>query len=211
MILTRMFINARRRDARRLLASPQAMHAAVLAGFPPGADPGRVLWRLDGSVAHQVTLWIVSAEMPDLTHLEEQAGWPQRPTFRSTAYDGFLGALAAGQSWAFRVTVNPAHRARHEGRSQIFGHVTVAQQTQWLLERQERLGVSLVEGDAESFSLVGRDVKRFRRGGATVTLSTATFEGTLRVTDADKLRTGLVEGIGRGKAYGCGLLTLARP
>ena len=41
-----------------------------------------------------------------------------------------------------------------------------------------------------------------------VTLRQARFDGTLRVVDAAVLRTALVQGIGRGKAYGCGLLTL---
>ena len=34
MFLTKMPINPRRRGARNLLASPQALHAAVMAGFP---------------------------------------------------------------------------------------------------------------------------------------------------------------------------------
>ena len=44
-----------------------------------------------------------------------------------------------------------------------------------------------------------------------MTLGVATFEGVLEVTDPDALRRALTHGIGRGKAYGCGLMTLARP
>ncbi|MFE1130066.1 type I-E CRISPR-associated protein Cas6/Cse3/CasE [Streptomyces albidoflavus] len=43
-----------------------------------------------------------------------------------------------------------------------------------------------------------------------VHLRTATYDGLLDVTDPDALRQTLVEGIGHGRAYGCGLLTLAR-
>lgn len=211
MILSRMFINPQRRDARKLLSSPQAMHAAVLASFPPGSQPGRVLWRLDGTGSHQTSLLIVSPDLPDLTHLEEQAGWPLRPTGRSTVYDGFLDALRDGQTWAFRLTVNPTHRVTRGGKKQVLAHVTAAQQTQWLLARQEQLGVALAEGDDPSFSLQGREIKRFRRAGGMVTLGTATFGGALRVVDSEALRSALVEGVGRAKAYGCGLMTLARP
>lgn len=35
------------------------------------------------------------------------------------------------------------------------------------------------------------------------------FDGTAAVIDADLLRAKITEGIGRGKAYGCGLLTIA--
>ncbi|MDO0929777.1 MobF family relaxase [Streptomyces sp. TG1A-8] len=42
-----------------------------------------------------------------------------------------------------------------------------------------------------------------------VTVVTVTFEGRLEVTDPDALRRALTQGIGRARAYGCGLLTLA--
>ena len=212
MNLMRMYLNPQRRDARKLLSSPQAMHAAVLSGFPPETEQGRLLWRLDGASTPQTTLWIVSGQRPDLTHLEEQAGWPSRSTTRSENYDGLLAALAAGQTWGFRTTVNPTHRGTHNGRKQIFAHVTVEQQTRWLLERQDRIGAALVDQAGEqTFGLQSREMKKFRRGTGTVTLAYATFTGVLKVTDADRLRETLVDGLGRGKAYGCGLLTLARP
>lgn len=42
-----------------------------------------------------------------------------------------------------------------------------------------------------------------------LTFGTALFEGELEVTDPDLLRKGLETGIGPGKAFGCGLLSLA--
>ncbi|MFI6713611.1 type I-E CRISPR-associated protein Cas6/Cse3/CasE [Nonomuraea sp. NPDC050478] len=42
-----------------------------------------------------------------------------------------------------------------------------------------------------------------------VVLSTATFEGKLRVTDTAAFTERLLGGIGPAKSYGCGLLTLA--
>ncbi|WP_254667604.1 type I-E CRISPR-associated protein Cas6/Cse3/CasE [Streptomyces sp. SolWspMP-sol7th] len=35
------------------------------------------------------------------------------------------------------------------------------------------------------------------------------FDGTATIADAEQLRTALVHGIGPGKAYGCGLLSIA--
>ena len=58
---------------------------------------------------------------------------------------------------------------------------------------------------------VERGIAEFKRGERRVTLGVATFEGVLEVTDPDALRRALTHGIGRGKAYGCGLMTLARP
>ncbi|MEV5086000.1 type I-E CRISPR-associated protein Cas6/Cse3/CasE, partial [Streptomyces sp. NPDC056159] len=44
---------------------------------------------------------------------------------------------------------------------------------------------------------------------APVSLVTVTFDGRLEVTDPQLLRRALTQGIGKAKAYGCGLLTLA--
>lgn len=209
MILTRTTLNPQRQGARKLLGSPQAMHAAILSGFPPGAEPGRVLWRLDQGQGRHPVVYVVSAAAPDLAHVDEQAGWPSRRMAESVSYQPFLDGLASGQQWNFRITVNPTHRVSRGGRSQVLGHVTVAQQTGWLFERAEAMGVRFGESEEPTFTLVDREVVKFRRQAATVTLSRASFMGRLEVVEPDLLRQVLTQGVGRGKAYGCGLMTLA--
>ena len=219
MYLTQFEINGRRREARRLLGSPQAMHAAVMAAFPPGADAGRVLWRVDPGEHGVQTLYLVSREAPDLMHLVEQAGW-ETLTWRTADYDGLLGRLMSGQVWRFRLMANPTKAVRQDsevpggegGRSKRFAHVTAAQQLEWFLSRTVGWGFDVPEGsvDGEPAALVvAREIRTFQRKGRTVTVSTATFEGLLQVRDPDVLRMALTGGIGPAKAYGCGLLTLA--
>ncbi len=208
--LSRVVLNLQRRAGRGLLGSPQAMHAAVLAAFPgrlADRSEQRVLWRLDPA-PDAVHLFVVSPEEPDFTHMIEQAGWPTLPTWQTRAYRPFLDTLTAGQAWGFRLTANPTcSRPAKEGeRSQRYGHVTVAQQQQWLLTRAAGAGVHL---PGEGVVVREREVARFRRAGGQVTLARATFEGRLLVQDADALRRVLLEGLGPAKAYGCGLLTLA--
>ncbi|MFD2495077.1 type I-E CRISPR-associated protein Cas6/Cse3/CasE, partial [Amycolatopsis jiangsuensis] len=60
-------------------------------------------------------------------------------------------------------------------------------------------------------AVIDRQIRRFGRGGAQVTISTVTFEGHLQVLDTSVMQRSLTFGIGRAKSYGCGLLTLARP
>ncbi|KPI15681.1 CRISPR-associated protein, Cse3 family [Actinobacteria bacterium OK074] len=106
-------------------------------------------------------------------------------------------------------------------------HRTAAQQLHWLLSRADRLGFTIPRTEAAPTSadlgfdepgepapdvaLTARDVLRFRKhkGGREVVVATATFQGRLRVADTDVFRTTLLNGIGRSKAYGQGLLTLA--
>jgi CRISPR system Cascade subunit CasE len=212
--LTRFEINPVRRAARDLLASPQKLHAAVLAAFPESreqADEGRVLWRVDPG-AHDAVLYVVSPDKPDLTHLVETVG---RPTYgwQTRDYGPFLDRLAVGDRWAFRLLANPVHNVPVPGggRGRRVGHVTVDQQTEWFRRAADRHGFAVVDGSVGEPDLVlrSRRTLRFRRKDKLVTLSTALFEGALRVEDPAALRAALVGGVGPGKGYGCGLLTLA--
>jgi CRISPR system Cascade subunit CasE len=214
--LTRFDINPRRRATRHVLASPHRLHAAVLAAFPansPEPDEGRVLWRLDQGI-HDPVLYVVSPGEPDLTHLVESIG---RPThgWRTKDYRPFLDKLTEGDRWAFRLRANPIHHVPNPGggRGKRFAHVTAAQQTSWFQRQAQLHGFQIPEGSADVPDVVLRDRRtlRFDRRGRTVTLATAVFEGTLTITDAIALRTALANGIGPGKGYGCGLLTLAAP
>ncbi|MFE7961198.1 type I-E CRISPR-associated protein Cas6/Cse3/CasE [Streptomyces sp. NPDC057413] len=120
--------------------------------------------------------------------------------------------------------------ANHGSRQRGFrvAHRTTAQQLQWLLKRSERHGFTIPDATTTppapglhsedqklsagpAVTIVSRDILRFhkRPDGPRVTLSTATFEGRLRVTDPDTLRASLLGGIGPAKGYGQGLLTLA--
>lgn len=218
MFLTKMPINIRRRGAQRLLGSPQAMHAAVMAGFadPRATEEARVLWRVDSYEDHRVLLYTVSPGKPDFTHIVEQAGWPTTEAWQTRPYGPVLDTLRVGQRWLFRLTANPVHTVRREGWSgtKPLGHVTAKQQEQWLIDRAPGRGFRLVapgdgDGTGKDLAVVDRTVRRFRRKDATVTIAVATFEGQLEVTDEAEFRRALTAGIGRAKSYGCGLLTVA--
>lgn len=219
MYLTRFAVNPARRGSRKLLASPHAMHAAILSAFPPGTRPsghqdaGRVLWRVDRGQDRSTQLFISSPSPPDLTHLVEQAGWPTTHTWDTRDYTTLLDRLAAGQRWAFRLTANPVRHVRIEDsdtQTKPHGHVTADQQLGWLLSRTEALGIDVSSKNGAPTVLVrDRRTIRFGRSGSTVTLVTATYDGVAHITDAERLRRALKNGIGRAKGYGCGMLTLA--
>ncbi|MFC0530337.1 type I-E CRISPR-associated protein Cas6/Cse3/CasE [Phytohabitans kaempferiae] len=219
MFLTRFQINPARRNARKLLSSPHAMHAAVRAAFPVAEDyeraATRTLWRLDTPTTATVHLYIVSPGRPDLTHLIEQVGWPTiDEAWVTRDYDGLLDSLRQGQEWAFRLTANPTHSGRKTAEAketQRFGYLREPEQVQWLTSRAERHGfvVATQHDGRPNLRLHRRQTQSFKRGMGTVTLATATYDGVLQVTDADVFRRTLVSGIGHAKAYGCGLLTLA--
>ncbi len=211
MYLSKVDINPARRSARYLLASPQRLHAAVLAGFPPdeplkGERGERVLWRIDRWQS-AYRLYVVSPGKGDFTHLAEQAGWPVAGCWATRNYEPVLRNLTLSQELRFRLTANPTHSSSADasgGRGKIYAHVTADQQLMWLKERAPKCGI-----DLHQVNVVARDQVDFRRGKQRVTLARATYEGILRITDTGELRHTMVAGLGRAKAYGCGLLTLA--
>jgi CRISPR system Cascade subunit CasE len=210
MYLSRIELNSRRRDTLRALASPRILHAAVEAGFPRGSDSGRNLWRVD-TLSGARYLLVLSRRKPDFTHIVEQYGWPESgQTWESNDYAAFLRDIAKEQVWRFCLCANPVrsvHSDEEEKRGKVCAHVTAEQQKRWLANRSGKNGFSL-DG---KFAVVERGMKQFDRKGERVTLETATFEGFLTVTDSALLCRALTDGIGRAKAYGCGLMTLARP
>ncbi|ATG50694.1 type I-E CRISPR-associated protein Cas6/Cse3/CasE [Brachybacterium vulturis] len=221
---TRILLNPQKRGGRKLLTNPQAMHAAVRSCFPSDLDDAssRILWRVDRN-DHDHVLYIVGPVGIDPTVVVEQAGWPSRPG-ESADYRPLLDSLRVGHERAFRLTANPVRSLPADGakRGRVVPHVTPEQQTRWLVEKAPRHGFEIrtcadENGDERPDLLVDRrsdmsfdhrDPHGESRGR--VTLRTARFEGTLRVTDADLFRETLARGLGRGKAYGCGLVTLAR-
>ena len=218
MYLTQMKLNPSRDGTRRALASDQVMHAMVLAGFPHLTADERVLWRVDIANRHDVMLYVVSPARPDMTGLVEQTGWPLEQTWKTAPYANLLDRLEAGQQWRFRLSANPTvSEAQGPGvRGKVRPCRTVGQQEEWLSKRAAAIGVSF--GDSEpAFVVTRRGMSEFPRTDTVtgqrkrVQLTKATYEGALEVVDVDLLRRALVQGVGRGKAYGCGLMTLAHP
>ncbi|UZJ33469.1 type I-E CRISPR-associated protein Cas6/Cse3/CasE [Streptomyces endophytica] len=244
MHLSRFRVNTARSGARRLLSSPQRLHAAVMSSFPStlpsDTNAPRVLWRLDRNARAEVFLYVVSPARPDMTHLVEQAGWPaaatdpETPGWQTRSYAPLLDRLAAGGQWGFRLTANPVHHARRKDGepTKRTAHLTNHHQQRWLLERQERAGFRILEKEAanrllpagtmhgghshhgDRYQMTVRDRRdvdftKELSTKAPVRLVTVTYDGLLEVTDPDAMRRTLTHGLGKAKAYGCGLMTLA--
>lgn len=211
MYLSRVKLDTARRGTMAALAAPQRFHGAVESAFP--GPRARRLWRLD-KLGGDLYLLLVSEERPQLQAVAGQFGFPDDPLAAQTRdYAPFLDRLRVGSRWHFRLTANPTRSVPNHGdaaaRGAIKAHCTPEYQGKWLRDRAETHGFSLKEGD---FAVTAQRRLRFQKGGEdrrTVYILSATFEGVLTVTDAELFKKTLIQGIGRGKAYGQGLLTIA--
>lgn len=78
----------------------------------------------------------------------------------------------------------------------------------WLEAQGQRLGFAVT---AQGVSAGGYQQEQFTtRDGHRTEFSRLDFEGRLTVTDPDKFRAALFDGIGPAKAFGCGLLLVRR-
>jgi len=206
----------------KLEPHPSKTHGILSTVFP-GKRSNQVnetLWRLDASGQNKALI-IVSTKKPDWQLITEKTR-----VYKSDAqndvecerdkclvYEPFLTQIKNGQAWSFRLCANPVeHRYIAGKRGKVYACRSKTEQFEWLRRQAEKSGFLVEEcsiiGDTWiSFDKPARDsATGFNR----VRIRAVTFAGVLTVTNADAFRRALTQGIGRGKAYGCGLLTVAK-
>jgi CRISPR system Cascade subunit CasE len=136
------------------------------------------LWRLD-RLNGETYLLLLSHDRPDLTHAAAEFGFPDLG-WESRDYSPLLQRIEEDSLWHFRLVANPTKSVPdpNGGKRGKVCAHTVPRYQKHWLQEQ---GVSLLA---------------------------VTYEGVLRVTDQERFREMLCRGLGRGKAYGMGLLTV---
>lgn len=107
--------------------------------------------------------------------------------------------------YRFKVIVNPTRRdSASQKLVPVKGREAVAQ---WFLERApSSWGFS---ASAEHLQIDRIDVLQFKdKNQSEVTMAQAHVQGQLTVTDSEKFHHSFTTGIGRGRAFGCGLLQI---
>lgn len=214
MYFSRMYLNSRRRGTRNLVGNPQVAHAMVMSAFPPGdhsSGDGRILWRLDQG-RESLALYVVSPTKPSFEHIQEQAGWSASPTWDTRDYQPVLDTVAVGKRFSFRLAANPVRTVTDPdtGKKRRCAHVTPAQQTEWLVDRADQIGVKFIEDETGvQVAVTKHENLRFKRGKGRVTIARTQFDGALEVVDPVKFADALINGVGKAKGYGCGMLTVA--
>lgn len=102
---------------------------------------------------------------------------------------------------------DPVLEARLADPFKHYGDIAREVGTAWLRRREETAGFR-----AEALHTIEYDVLNFVRPQErrNVRLGVIRFTGVLRCVDSERMRRTLMSGIGHGKAWGCGLLLVAR-
>jgi CRISPR system Cascade subunit CasE len=220
VFLTKLTINVRSREFRRDFANIHDMHRTVMSAYPDPEDkdaPARqahaVLWRLDatntGYIQH-----IQSRTKPDWTNLPP-AHLTQPAEVRTL--EPVLDAIRPGRKLAFRLLANATQDtrpAKTKGETIRVAHRTAEAQINWLIRKGERHGFVIPTTHGGVPDVAPSPIPRLtgrKNGVGTITIDAVRFDGHLIVTDPELFTHAVTNGIGRAKAYGCGLLSLAPP
>ncbi|OQC07866.1 MAG: CRISPR-associated endoribonuclease Cse3 [Candidatus Hydrogenedentes bacterium ADurb.Bin101] len=208
----------------------------VPAGNPGPRDTFSVLFRAEpGDPSGPVTILVQSTERADWTFLERlpEYLWQERG---SAPYDckdilPSLNRLEPGRVLSFRLRANPTRRVAKQDDPMKGKRVELSReqdQLDWLARKgtgsgDHSGGFELVtknaqdrNGEAISLPCVRAcserkilGLKKQPGAGHKVTQLSVMFEGLLRVTDPGAFVETLARGIGSGKAFGFGLLSVA--
>ena len=178
------------------------------------ADSG-FLFRIDPGPAGRSVILVQSAVNPDWDYAFQNAGFLLAAPAEVKVYEpGF----AAGQKLRFRLAANPTRRLSQHSRERdgkpvgekwIGKRVPVPADSlfEWLARRAESAGFS-VNKDSTTLQPGYIYVNKTRDGGGQ-RLRSVRYEGILEIADAVNFRNALLHGIGPGKAFGFGLLSVA--
>ena len=217
MYLSRLILNPRNRSAQRDLANCQSMHQTVMSAFPPldgqaaRAQLG-VLFRVDHEAGTGRTVVLVQSKTePDWSRLPE--GYTLgAPVGKSVGMQ--YGQIREGRILRFRLLGNPTRKIdtksgpngekRNGHRVELFRE---ADQLAWLERKALDAGFQPVE-----VQIVGKGSALEAKGrhpAGDLVLKGVVFEGRLQVRDQARFIETLERGVGPGKAYGFGLLSIA--
>lgn len=229
--LSQVVLNPQARATGRVLADLYALHQFVYAAFAesePG-EVGRVLFRVDagpGQLSHEPRLLVQSESLPNWDRVGDAVCCVRGPKEWEPSFE-------SGQRVRFRLRASPTKRVALPRDHPQHGHqrvglLTRPEQAGWLVRQGERCGFALCDPPPDWFDafdgaaprsavqivslghLKGQKVEAATGRATTLTHIATDFDGVLRVTDGKKFSEAVRLGIGPGKAFGFGLLSVAR-
>jgi CRISPR system Cascade subunit CasE len=208
MYLSKLVLNDRDRTVQRDLSNAHTLHQRIMQAFPDEKlDHARADWNVLFRQEPDSEVILVQSHLePNWTHLPP--GYLSDRTDKPLhvkPFDLEVSQLPPGRILQFRLKANPSKRDKATGKT--IGLFRQADQLTWLARQAERCGFTVHGVDViPTPDVFGNKAK----GTAPIRIFTVLYQGILQVTEASLLLTALQQGIGRGKSYGCGLLSIAR-
>lgn len=201
--LSKLELNPASRQVQSELRDPYQMHRTLCRAFGDGViEQARPLFRVEEARNRLgVQVLVQSLIEPDWTRLPVDARYWQSPD-KPVPMKAYQPVFTQGQRLAFRLKANPTVRkdGKRVGLYDEQGH------ERWLQRKGDLHGFRLLTLN-QTPAVVLKSRMKSERTGQWVSV---TFDGFLKVVDPVLFLGAVHNGIGSGKAFGFGLLSLAR-
>lgn len=222
IFLSRLVLDPNARSVAADVSDCHALHRRVMQAFaeaPEGASPRDhfgVLHRVDIGALERPELIVQAAVVPSWVHLPNGylASDAAPPVCKNVAER--YATIEAGMRLRFRLRANPTRKidtksvdgVRRNGRRVEL--TREPEQLAWLHRKGVASGFEIDESVGGVAWTSGKSTSHGSGRGRRLTFASVTFDGVLVVKDPDQFRQALIAGIGTAKAFGFGLLSIAR-
>lgn len=207
MYLSLLILNLRSRQVQSELASPYEMHRTIMQAYPDGKgrDDAGVLFRLDMDARTGLPTLLVQSLIEPNWHVLNKDYLIQNDKPNPMVKE-YRPLLRKGQVLAFRLRANPT--VKREGKRQAL--YKDEDQLTWLTRKSANHGFKILQVSTSQQDKLTSELHG-GSGASDLTLFSVRYDGVLQVSDSKVLHESLEKGIGSGKAFGFGLLSLAKP
>lgn len=179
-------------DVREATASRERLHAIVAKATDGSRRP---LWRLDDDRLY------VMADQIDTDRLSARLG---NAVIRTLDYGKHVDKiLTPGATIRFTIEAAPSMTETTNGCKRVRTIRDPRQQLEWLQRKLSAAGATVTEA-----CIIAHQAIQFAKssGSETVQFGATTYTGTLTISNPATLRNTILNGIGRERAYGMGML-----
>lgn len=218
MYLSRLTLNPRSAQVRSELARPYEMHRTLSHAFEQGsfntrradAESSGVLFRVDDQPHNNTLVVLVQSRItPDWSHLNGRLDLRRQPyLLRPVEVKAVELSLTTNQMLAFRLRANPT-KCRIDNGKRV-GIYAEEQQIAWLQRKAEASGFRVVRVQISRDERLTDEIHRADQPPRKLKLLTVQFDGVLQVLEPTRVQQTIECGLGSGKGFGCGLLSIAR-
>ncbi|MBX0311635.1 MAG: type I-E CRISPR-associated protein Cas6/Cse3/CasE [Sulfurihydrogenibium sp.] len=160
-------------------------------GIVKGESSG-ILWKELDNVDNKINILIVSDRKP---HQTPMLGKVETREIKSTFLDNDM--------FVFEVVLNPSKKDKN---GKIVPLKTIKEVQDWFLKKStEQLGFDVIY---DKLDIKKEQTLDFKKGDNHVVQNRFTIKGIFKVTDKEKFKQTFLNGIGRGKSFGLGLLQI---
>ena len=209
MFLSKLLLDPANHQVRSELANRYELHRTLTTQFPhAGRDQIGLLYRIeipDGYTYQPITLLVQSQLKPTWENFEQHGYLVENPQVKT-----FDLVFPAGAMYYFRLIANPSKRQKQaDGKGKRVGIYQQEEQLGWLRRKSDQGGFHVMDLKFSDQGFI-KGIKQEDGKTHMIQHLAVQFDGRLQITDETQFQKTFMNGIGSAKAFGLGLLSLAR-